>query len=77
MAGDSAKSFLKRRVGIPPGESWILFDQLDFVIGALVLTWGRAHLSLLDGALILALSWAGDVLVNHLSYWLGIRDTKW
>jgi len=77
MAGDSAKSFVKRRVGIPPGGSWIPFDQLDFVIGALVLTWGRAPLSLLDYALILALSAGGGVLITHSGYWLGIRDTKW
>jgi CDP-2,3-bis-(O-geranylgeranyl)-sn-glycerol synthase len=77
MAGDSAKSFLKRRVGIAPGKPWIPFDQLDFVIGALLLTWHRAQLSWLDGLLILVLTAAGDILVNHLGYWLGIRDTKW
>lgn len=77
MAGDSAKSFVKRRLGIPPGQSWIPFDQLDFVIGALVLTWHRAPLSLLDYALILTVSAGGDIVVNHLGYWLGIRDTNW
>ena len=77
MAGDSAKSFVKRRVGIPPGRSWFPFDQLDFVIGALALTWHRAPLSLLDYALILAVSAGGDIVVNHLGYWMGIRDTKW
>jgi CDP-2,3-bis-(O-geranylgeranyl)-sn-glycerol synthase len=76
-AGDSAKSFLKRRVGIPPGARWVPFDQLDFVVGALVLTASRASLSWLDVTLILAVTAAGHVLVNHLGYWLGIRDTKW
>ena len=47
------------------------------MIGALVLTWHRAPLSLLDYALILAVSAGGDIVVNHLGYWLGIRDTKW
>jgi CDP-2,3-bis-(O-geranylgeranyl)-sn-glycerol synthase len=77
MAGDSAKSFLKRRRGIPPGESWVPFDQLDFVIGSLILTWRQARLSWVDGVLILAFSAGGHVLVNHLGYWLGIRDTRW
>jgi CDP-2,3-bis-(O-geranylgeranyl)-sn-glycerol synthase len=77
MAGDSAKSFLKRRVGIPPGARWVPFDQLDFVVGALVLTASRASLSWLDVTLILAVTAAGHVFVNHLGYWLGIRDTKW
>lgn len=77
MAGDSAKSFLKRRMGIAPGARWIPFDQLDFVVGALVLTWSRASLSWIDVAVILVVTAVGHVLVNHLGYWLGIRDTKW
>jgi CDP-2,3-bis-(O-geranylgeranyl)-sn-glycerol synthase len=77
MAGDSFKSFFKRRIGIAPGHSWIPFDQLDFVVGALLVTWGRAPLSLLDCGLILAVSLVGDVVVNHLGYRVGIRDTPW
>jgi len=34
--GDLIKSFLKRRLGIPPGQSWFPFDQLDWIIGALI-----------------------------------------
>jgi CDP-2,3-bis-(O-geranylgeranyl)-sn-glycerol synthase len=36
MADDSAKSFFKRRLGIPPGSPRIPFDQLDFVLRALI-----------------------------------------
>lgn len=36
MVGDAVKSFFKRQLGMPPGKSWFPFDQLDFVIGALV-----------------------------------------
>jgi CDP-2,3-bis-(O-geranylgeranyl)-sn-glycerol synthase len=77
MAGDVAKSFLKRRAGIAPGDPWIPWDQVDFVLGALTLVWGAAALSWADLALILLLSVAGHVLVNHLGYWLGIRDVRW
>jgi CDP-2,3-bis-(O-geranylgeranyl)-sn-glycerol synthase len=77
MAGDVAKSFLKRRAGITPGDAWIPWDQVDFVLGALALVWGAAALSWADLALILLLSVAGHVLVNHLGYWLGIRDVRW
>lgn len=77
MAGDSVKSFVKRRIGIAPGAPWIPFDQLDFVIGALVLTWSRAPLSWLDWIVILVFSAGGDILVTHLGYWLRVRDTRW
>lgn len=38
IVGDLIKSFFKRRFRIPPGVSWFPFDQIDYVIGALVFT---------------------------------------
>jgi CDP-2,3-bis-(O-geranylgeranyl)-sn-glycerol synthase len=35
LLGDIIESFLKRRVGKKRGESWIPFDQLDFILGVL------------------------------------------
>ena len=77
MGGDSLKSLLKRLRGIPPGRSWIPMDQLDFVVGSLLLIMPFANVTLLDIAIILIASFFGDIVVNHLSYALGIRDTKW
>jgi len=37
LAGDSIESFFKRRANINPGSPWIPFDQLDWVIGSLLL----------------------------------------
>ncbi len=39
LLGDIIKSFFKRRLGFPRGKRFILVDQLDFVIGAWVLTY--------------------------------------
>lgn len=36
LLGDIAKSFFKRRLQIPPGRSWPPFDQIDFIVGALM-----------------------------------------
>jgi CDP-2,3-bis-(O-geranylgeranyl)-sn-glycerol synthase len=77
MAGDCAKSFAKRRLGIAPGEPWIPWDQVDFALGALALVWGQAALSSADLATILLLTVAAHIFVNHLGYWIGIRDVKW
>jgi CDP-2,3-bis-(O-geranylgeranyl)-sn-glycerol synthase len=77
MAGDSIKSYFKRRAGIAPGKSWIPADQLDFVIGALVLMLPVIRLGWMDITVILVLSFAGDIVVNHLAFMLGIRTTKW
>jgi CDP-2,3-bis-(O-geranylgeranyl)-sn-glycerol synthase len=77
MAGDCVKSFFKRRRRILPGHPWIPFDQLDFVVGALVLVGPRAGLSPGDVAIILGASFIGHILTNHVAYWLGIREVKW
>lgn len=77
MGGDCAKSWLKRKRGIAPGNRWIPFDQLDFVIGALALVGPFAGLDALDVALILLVSFLGDVVVNRIAYSAGIKTSPW
>lgn len=36
LLGDLIKSFFKRRFFIAPGRPWIPFDQIDWIIGALI-----------------------------------------
>ncbi len=76
MAGDSVKSFVKRRLGIGPGRPWIPADQVDYLVGALALVWSRVHLSWADVAVILAVSVLGHFAVTRIGYWLGVRDVK-
>jgi len=38
LLGDIVESFFKRRKGIERGKDWIPFDQLDFIIGVLFLS---------------------------------------
>ncbi len=38
LLGDVVESFFKRRIGKDRGQDWIPFDQLDFIVGALVLS---------------------------------------
>lgn len=75
--GDSAKSFFKRRLGIKPGGRWIPFDQLDYVVGAL-----------LFGAILYIPSWQAILIIfvasfflhiisNHIAYYTGIKKVKW
>jgi CDP-2,3-bis-(O-geranylgeranyl)-sn-glycerol synthase len=77
MLGDTVKSFFKRRLHIAPGHPWVPFDQLDFVAGALILVAAGSALGPSDLALVLVLSFGGHIAVNHVAYWLGIRDVKW
>jgi CDP-2,3-bis-(O-geranylgeranyl)-sn-glycerol synthase len=36
LMGDAFFSFLKRQRDIPSGQSWIPFDQIDYIIGGLI-----------------------------------------
>lgn len=38
LGGDAIKSFFKRRTSIEPGKTWFPFDQLDFILGGLLLS---------------------------------------
>ncbi len=38
LAGDAIESLFKRQMGVPPGESWKPFDQIDYVVGALLMS---------------------------------------
>ncbi len=77
LGGDALKSFCKRRLGRPPGSRWLPFDQLDFVLGALIAVWHRCPLGFVDLAVVLAASFAGHLAVSRLAYWLGVKDVPW
>ena len=77
LGGDSIKSLIKRRLGIAPGRSWVPADQLDFVVGGLIVLSFWANLNWLDLVSLLVLSFVGDIMVNHVAFELGFRDTKW
>ena len=36
LGGDAIKSFFKRQIGIKPGHTWVPFDQIDSVLGLMV-----------------------------------------
>lgn len=77
MGGDLLKSFVKRRRGINPGARWVPADQLDFVIGALILAAPLARLTWTDVLVTLLVSFVGDIIVNQVAFRLHVRETAW
>lgn len=76
ILGDAVKSYYKRKSGIIPGESWKPWDQLDFVIGGLVLSLliyvPRFEVILI----ILIVSPFLHILFSRFGYWLKIKEEK-
>ena len=74
LLGDLVGSFIKRRIGLQSGEPAPIMDQLDFVVGALILS-----------LLVVKISWEFFIIVavltlilhlgsNMIAYLLGIKD---
>lgn len=38
LLGDMVKSFFKRRVGVKPGKAWFPFDQIDYIVGGVLMS---------------------------------------
>jgi len=77
LLGDLAGAFVKRRLKISPGRSLPVFDQLDFVVGAILLVSPIVSLSL-GAALILVLVTPPIHLLTNLgAYALGLKSTRW
>ncbi|MBU0628148.1 MAG: CDP-2,3-bis-(O-geranylgeranyl)-sn-glycerol synthase [Nanoarchaeota archaeon] len=77
LLGDLVKSFFKRRAGISSGKPFVPWDQLDFVIGSLVLVSFVTTLSWERLTYIAIISVVGHVVVNHAAFYLKIRNEKW
>ncbi|MCD4760456.1 CDP-archaeol synthase [bacterium] len=76
LLGDLVRSFIKRRLGTPPGVYWFPFDQIDWLIGTQVfvifyldLNWQIVVASLLLSIII-------HPLVNYSCYLLKLQKNK-
>jgi len=76
LFGDLISSFFKRRKSIKPGNPWIPFDQISFVIGAFFFVLPFFKISISAWFLILFLSFFLHVIFNRLGFWLKISDSK-
>lgn len=72
LFGDAVKSFVKRQVGIAPGHPWFPFDQIDWVLGALIAVIFFVDISLATILLALVLGLAFHLVVKFTGYLFGL-----
>ncbi len=77
LTGDLAKSFFKRRANKKSGAPWFPFDQLDFVAGALILTYPFYQLPLANIGVLLVATPLLHFLTNCAGYALGLKKVWW
>lgn len=77
MLGDLAGSFLKRRLNRPPGSPAPGLDQLDFLLGAILLSlpYRPPELDVLICSLVLTP--AIHLATNYGAYKLGLKKEPW
>jgi CDP-2,3-bis-(O-geranylgeranyl)-sn-glycerol synthase len=77
LFGDLAGAFLKRRIGMAPGDLLPIVDQIDFIVGAILFS---LPLSILDSNLaiaVLIITPPIHLLTNFAAYKLGLKSNPW
>jgi CDP-2,3-bis-(O-geranylgeranyl)-sn-glycerol synthase len=76
LFGDLVESFFKRRLNIPAGEPWFIFDQMDWILGTLFLSSFFYIFSWQEILVILVLGLISHPLINYLGFLLKLKENK-
>lgn len=77
VVGDMAASFVKRRFNIPRGREVLLLDQLDFVVGAMLLGSLLYVPSITEIAIALVFTFLAHKVSNFVAYKAGLKGVPW
>ena len=73
LAGDAIKSFFKRQISIPPGKSWFPYDQIDYILGGMVLTYFYIQLTIVEYLLLFFVWFLIHPLISFWGYLLKLK----
>lgn len=74
LAGDGLESFAKRRANIPPGTSWIPFDQIDYIIGGILVSLLAIRLPIETYIWIVLIYFALHFVFAYIGYMLHLKE---
>jgi CDP-2,3-bis-(O-geranylgeranyl)-sn-glycerol synthase len=77
VLGDLLGAFFKRRIRIKPGDPLPIVDQLDFVLGGLLLGQVFFRMNLLSVLIVILVTPPIHLGTNYGAYLLGIKRTRW
>ena len=73
LGGDAIESFFKRQKNIKSGGSWVPFDQLDYIIGSVIISLFFVVLSPLQYVYIFLIWFIMHLLASYIGYKLGLK----
>lgn len=77
VLGDLLGAFVKRRLNMEPGRAFPIVDQLDFVLGALVLSYPFFPMGLVSILIVVLVTPPIHLGTNLGAYLLGLKKTYW
>ncbi|MDF1557701.1 MAG: CDP-2,3-bis-(O-geranylgeranyl)-sn-glycerol synthase [ANME-2 cluster archaeon] len=83
LLGDSAESFVKRRLNLERGAMFPVADQLDFVLGAWILTfifasvWFKTYFTFWIMVTVLVITPLLHLMANLLGYIIKVKKEPW
>lgn len=76
LFGDLLFAFFKRRQEISPGQPWIPFDQINYVVGAFLFLTPFFKIDIIHWLIILFSTFFLHLLGNYIGYCLGLSRAK-
>ena len=76
LGGDLFKSFIKRRLKIPVGWVWAPFDQVDWILGAVLLSSLVVDFQITDIIVVVIIFGLLHPIINLVGYALHIKANK-
>jgi CDP-2,3-bis-(O-geranylgeranyl)-sn-glycerol synthase len=73
LGGDALESYFKRRRGISSGKQWFPFDQIDYIIGAIVVSLPFVQLSVMTYAWMVVIWFLLHLLASYIGWLLGLK----
>ena len=77
ILGDAIESFIKRRLGFSQGDAWFIFDQLDFILGGLILACLIRIPEIELVVIILFITIIMHVISNVCAHKVGLKKVPW
>ncbi|MGQ9530324.1 MAG: CDP-2,3-bis-(O-geranylgeranyl)-sn-glycerol synthase [Candidatus Bathycorpusculaceae bacterium] len=77
LFGDLTGAFLKRRLGMAPGDLLPIIDQIDFIVGAILFSLPLQMLDLNLAITVLIITPPIHLLTNFAAYKLGLKSNPW
>jgi CDP-2,3-bis-(O-geranylgeranyl)-sn-glycerol synthase len=77
VLGDLLGAFFKRRIRIKPGDPLLIVDQLDFVLGGLLLGQVFFSMNLLSILIVILVTPPIHLGTNYGAFKLGLKRTRW